>query len=63
MESVRPLDQGDMAPGNMDFETRLFGLESLILELLIKNQQLRDRLYEQELEPRARSAKAFPGWV
>jgi hypothetical protein len=50
MESLRVLDQDDTTPSNMDFEARLLGLEYLIMELLIKNQQLRDRLHERGLD-------------
>jgi hypothetical protein len=47
MESLRALDQDDTSPNNMPVESRLLGLECLIVELLIKNQQLRHRLHEQ----------------
>jgi hypothetical protein len=50
MENLRVLDQDETTPSNMDFEARLLGLEYLIMELLIKNQQLRDRLHEQGLD-------------
>jgi len=47
MESLRAFDQDDTSPDNMPVESRLLGLECLIVELLIKNQQLRHRLQEQ----------------
>jgi hypothetical protein len=47
MESLRVFDQDDTAPSNMPLESRLLGLECLIVELLVKNQQLRHLLHEQ----------------
>jgi hypothetical protein len=56
MESLRVFDQDGIAPNNMPVETRLLGLECLIVELLVKNQQLRHRLQEQEHVLSVRSA-------
>ena len=47
---LRAFDQDDRKRGNMDFEARLLSLEYLIKELLVENQQLRDRLHERGLE-------------
>lgn len=47
MESSLLLDQDESAPYNTAFQTRLLGLQCLIAELLLKNQQLRERLEKQ----------------
>jgi len=51
MESPLLIDQDESAPYNTAFQSRLLGLQCLIAELLVKNQQLRERLEKQWPEP------------
>jgi hypothetical protein len=44
MENYFVLDQDELASGGTAFQSHLHSLQYLIVELLIKNQQLRDRL-------------------
>jgi hypothetical protein len=49
MENYLVLDQAETVSGDTAFQSHLHSLQSLTVELLIKNQQLRDRLrYEEE---------------
>jgi hypothetical protein len=51
MESSFLFDQDESAACNTAFQSRLLSLQCLIGELLLKNQQLRERIEKQWPEP------------